>query len=325
MRQYLSVRTTDADNQSAIALLDSAIARDPGFARAHAELASAYVTRLAYVAPDETRELEEKAFAAAERALSIDPNVPEATRAAATSVDSLTSLRARACGPGIPPRAGTQSEIGSNAQTARPSVRACRVLRDARHHADVALTINPSNAQALNSRAQALCGRGWTRKRSRSSSAFLDQFCRNWSKPTPSSHCIAWDVAMKHGRIRGGRWRNSRTDPSGNLPGIEALLLAESEPRHAQELIDSVRREKRPTLLIMLRIWRRQRWRGWGEPGRPLALLQEAASTGFPLLFVVRAGPEPRSDPARSTFPGIHGGDAEVVRPLRRALLADSQ
>ena len=76
--QYLSVRTTDADNQIAIALLENAIALDPGFARAHAELASAYVTRLAYVTPDETRELEEKAFAAAEKALSIDPDVPEA-------------------------------------------------------------------------------------------------------------------------------------------------------------------------------------------------------------------------------------------------------
>src|SRR4030095_4651015 len=76
--QYLSVRTTDADNQIAIALLENAIALAPGFARAHAELASAYVTRLAYVTPDETRELEEKAFAAAEKALSIDSDVPEA-------------------------------------------------------------------------------------------------------------------------------------------------------------------------------------------------------------------------------------------------------
>src|SRR5687767_9775872 len=53
--RYLSVRTTDADSRSAIELLERAIALDPSSARAHAELASAYVTRLAYVTPDETR------------------------------------------------------------------------------------------------------------------------------------------------------------------------------------------------------------------------------------------------------------------------------
>ena len=36
------------------------------------------MTRLAYVTPDETRDLEEKAFSAAQKALSLDPNVPEA-------------------------------------------------------------------------------------------------------------------------------------------------------------------------------------------------------------------------------------------------------
>ena len=82
--RYLSVRTTDADNQSAIALLQRSIELEPSFAAAHAELASAYVTRLAYVTPDVTRELEEKAFAAAQRALSLDPNVPEAYRLAGT-------------------------------------------------------------------------------------------------------------------------------------------------------------------------------------------------------------------------------------------------
>ena len=128
--RYLSVRTTDTDNQSAIALLEQCDRARPGFARAHAELASAYVTRLAYVTPDETRELEEKAFAAAEKALSIDPNVPEVVpRPRRPAVDSLASFRAREGGPGIPPRAGTQSEVGSDAQAARPRVRARRVFR----------------------------------------------------------------------------------------------------------------------------------------------------------------------------------------------------
>ena len=76
--RYLSVRTTDTDTQAAIALLERAIALEPGFARAYADLAAAYVTRLTFVAPEETGELEQKAFAAAEKALSLDANLPEA-------------------------------------------------------------------------------------------------------------------------------------------------------------------------------------------------------------------------------------------------------
>src|SRR5687767_6648335 len=75
--RYLSVRTTNEDNKRVIELLEQAIALDPDFAAAYGELASAYVTRLAYVTPDESPELEQKAFAMAHKALSIDANAPE--------------------------------------------------------------------------------------------------------------------------------------------------------------------------------------------------------------------------------------------------------
>ncbi len=76
--RYLSVGTTDADIQAAIALLERAVALDPRFAPGYAELASAYVNRLTYVAPEHARELEQKAYVAAERALSLDPDLGEA-------------------------------------------------------------------------------------------------------------------------------------------------------------------------------------------------------------------------------------------------------
>ena len=76
--RYLSVRTTDADTQAAIALLERAVEIDPAYARAYADLAAAYVTRLTFVTPEETGELEQKAFAAAEKALLLDPGLPEA-------------------------------------------------------------------------------------------------------------------------------------------------------------------------------------------------------------------------------------------------------
>ena len=54
--------------------LERAVATDPNFAAAYAELAQAYVWKLFLFAPEE-RQLEEKAFMAAEKALALDPNL----------------------------------------------------------------------------------------------------------------------------------------------------------------------------------------------------------------------------------------------------------
>jgi TolB-like protein/DNA-binding winged helix-turn-helix (wHTH) protein len=60
------------DNETAIWALERAIAIDPTFALAYAELAQAYVWKLFLFAPHE-RQWEEKAFVAVEKALSLDP------------------------------------------------------------------------------------------------------------------------------------------------------------------------------------------------------------------------------------------------------------
>ncbi len=62
------------DNETAISNLEHAVALDPNFASAYAELAQAYVWRLFLFAPAE-RQWEEKAFVAAEKALSLDPDL----------------------------------------------------------------------------------------------------------------------------------------------------------------------------------------------------------------------------------------------------------
>src|SRR5678815_3083811 len=76
--RYLSVRTTDVDTRAAIELLERAVALEPTFAVAYGDLAAAYVTRLTFVTPEETGDLEQKAFASVEKALVLDPNVAEA-------------------------------------------------------------------------------------------------------------------------------------------------------------------------------------------------------------------------------------------------------
>jgi len=71
--QFYLNRQTREDNEAAIAALERAVADDPNFAAAYAELAQAYVWKLFLFAPREKR-LEEKAFVAVEKALALDDN-----------------------------------------------------------------------------------------------------------------------------------------------------------------------------------------------------------------------------------------------------------
>jgi tetratricopeptide (TPR) repeat protein len=65
------------DNQVAIGMLEHAIVLDPDFAPAYAELADAYRVRFTQFAPQE-KEWEGKAFRAADKAISLDPDLAEA-------------------------------------------------------------------------------------------------------------------------------------------------------------------------------------------------------------------------------------------------------
>ena len=71
--RYYANRQNRDDIETAIASLERAVALDPTFASAYAELAQAYVWKLFLFAPQEGQ-LEEKAFTATEKALSLDPN-----------------------------------------------------------------------------------------------------------------------------------------------------------------------------------------------------------------------------------------------------------
>jgi TolB-like protein/lipopolysaccharide biosynthesis regulator YciM len=75
-RFYLN-RQTKADNETAIDMFDRAVATDPNFAAAHAELAQACIWRLFLFTPEE-KKWEVKAFVAIEKALSLDSELAEA-------------------------------------------------------------------------------------------------------------------------------------------------------------------------------------------------------------------------------------------------------
>jgi len=65
------------NNPRVISLLEQAVKADPNFAQAYADLALAYVIRLFLYAPQD-KALEEKAYWAVDRALSLNPNLPAA-------------------------------------------------------------------------------------------------------------------------------------------------------------------------------------------------------------------------------------------------------
>jgi TolB-like protein/lipopolysaccharide biosynthesis regulator YciM len=75
--RFYANRQNKADNETAIMTLERAVAIDPTFAAAHAELAQAYVWRFFLFTPGE-KQWEEKAFVAVEKALSLDPDSAEA-------------------------------------------------------------------------------------------------------------------------------------------------------------------------------------------------------------------------------------------------------
>jgi serine/threonine protein kinase len=79
MRGMVSVSSENpADNQAAIHLFEQAIAADPNFASAYAELSRAYTIKARYVASDaERKKAYEDAEVAVDKALAIDPNLAE--------------------------------------------------------------------------------------------------------------------------------------------------------------------------------------------------------------------------------------------------------
>ncbi len=70
-------RPNQKDNQAAIALLERAVARNPGFALAYAELGRAYSMRGFRYEPQRS-EWQERAYVAVEEALALDPNLADA-------------------------------------------------------------------------------------------------------------------------------------------------------------------------------------------------------------------------------------------------------
>lgn len=281
--RYLSVRTTDVDTRAAIGLLERAVALDPTFAAAYGDLAAAYVTRLTFVTPEGTADLEQKAFAAAEKALSLDPQVAEAYLARGdllwTQAHHFAHERAVQ---------EFRRAVDLKPDSDQGHRRLARVyvhvgfFDDALRHAAIALTINPSNAQALNSRAQALLWMG------RDEEA-LDILASIPGPVLPELVEANTVFALLRLGRRDDAWLHLRRaqrkypdDPSGTLSGIQAMLVAESQPLQAQALIEKVAKRKAVNPSHHAAYFAGSAWALMGRAEEAVQSLREAAATGFP-------------------------------------------
>jgi DNA-binding winged helix-turn-helix (wHTH) protein/Tfp pilus assembly protein PilF len=281
--RYLSVRTTDVDTRAAIDLLEQAVALDPAFAVAYADLAAAYVTRLTFVTPEETEDLEQKAFASVEKALVLDPNVAEAYMARGdllwTPAHHFAHQRAVQ---------EFRRAVALKPDSDQGHRRLARVyvhlgfFEEAMRHAAIALTINPSNAQALNSRAQALL---WMGRDAEALTVLL-------SIPGPVlPELVEANTVFALARLAKPEdaWVHLRQaqrkypdDPSGALSAIEAMLVADHEPAKAQALIERVAKRKAVNPSHHAAYFAASAWALMGRATEAVESLREAAETGFP-------------------------------------------
>jgi TolB-like protein/tetratricopeptide (TPR) repeat protein len=324
--RYLSVRTTDADSQAAIALLEHAVALDPEFAPAYAELAVAHVVRLTFVTPEETGELEQKAFAAAEKALSLDPDLPEAylARGDLLWTHSHHFAHERAAQEFRRALSLNPNSDGAHRRLARVYVHV-GFFEEALQHASIALAINPSNAQALNSRAQAFL---WMGKDEEALATFL-------SIPGPVLPELV-EANTVFTLLRLGRreeaslqlkaaLRKYPNDKGGNLAGIEAMRLAESEPLKAAALIETVARRKAVNPAHHAAYFAASASARMGRAKEAVDWLREAAETGFPCYPLFARDPNLDSIRSDPIFQGFMADLQKRSAVLRKAMFPDRQ
>ncbi len=281
--RYLSGRTNDTDSQAAIVLLERAVALDPGFAPSFAELATAYITRLTFVAPDQAAELEQKAYAAAERALSLDPDLAEAYQARG---DLLWTPSHRFAHERAIREYRHALSLNPNLDNAHRGLARVLVhvgfLEEALTVADQGLQINPGNPYALNARSEALLWLG----REEEALATLSSIPRPvlpelieantvWALYRLGRREEAWSRLQQAGR----RYPD---DVGGVLPGMEAMMVAGSDPRKAEALIGKAAKKKPVNQAHHTAYFVASAWAQMGRAQEAVQSLREAADTGFP-------------------------------------------
>jgi eukaryotic-like serine/threonine-protein kinase len=322
--RYLGDRTTDPDTQAAIAHLEGAVMLDPEFAPAHAELASAYVRRLTFVAPEQASELEQRAFAAAEKAIALDPDLADAYVARGdllwTPAHRFAHLRAAQ---------EFRKALGLNPNLEHAHRGISRVLthvgflEQGLEHANRAVEINPGDGFALLARVEALQWMGDYAEALATLSTVPAA-----ALPELREGYTVWCLFMLQRREEASSrlqqaLRRHPGDPGGNLASVQALLLSDTNPGRAQELIAEVAQSARMNTSHHASYFVAAAWARMGRAKEAVEWLREAADAGLPChpLFATDPTLDPiREDPA---FQAFLAEMEQNLTSLRKALFTE--
>ncbi len=297
--KFLHSRVNEADNRAAVELLEHAVTADPGFAPGQAALAQAYVNRFLWFAPGEQKQLEQKAYAATEKALALDTELGEAYLARGmllwTPVNrfahdraALEIRRALALNPNLDE---------AHMQLSRIYVH-IGFFPEALAEASLALEINPSFGSALHHKAEALLYQGQREE----ALAGWQSMPRTGMTPASGSQ-MAW-VLFQLGRRReaGARieefTKEDPEDTAGVLNAVQAAMLAATgDRRGAEEKIRKAAEKREYGHFHHAAYFLACAYARMNQPQPAVEWLEKAADTGLPCYPLFAR--DPNLDPLR--------------------------
>jgi eukaryotic-like serine/threonine-protein kinase len=305
--KFLLGRANTADNQTAIELLERAVAQDPNFAAGYAELASAYVERFFSFSLEDQKKWEEKTYIAMEKALSLDPDLAEIYVARASLLWTPAHnfaheraiheyRRALALNPNLDQAhqglANIYNHIG--------------LLDQGLQEEQKAAAINPNSSEVLLTTGDVL---SWQGKYEEALSVWRS-IPREYFRSNVRAF-TAWALFQLGRRDEASATidetlRDDPEDTRGTLASVQALLLAAAgQHRQAEDKIQSAAQKKgfgpsHHTAYFIASAYSRM-----NKAELAVKWLQEAADTGFPCypLFERDSNLDPiRKDPRFTVF-----------------------
>ena len=279
---FLYARHSYADNLAAIAAAERAVAIDPTISRAHAVLALADVERLFTFAPEENKKLEENAYLAVSKAITLDPDEPMAYFARGRLLWTpsnrfphekaiLDYRRALALNPNLAEAraqlALTYNHVG--------------LLDEALTEANAAASINPSDTMSRVAIAQALLYQGQ-----------YEKALSVWTKNPPDAYAsvtashTAWTLLQLNRTSEaeaklGGFLKTSPGDVGGL--GVKAAMLAVTNRKdEAIRIINQISPRKGFGHFHHTAYYIAWTYARLQMPEQALEWLRETAESGFP-------------------------------------------
>jgi TolB-like protein/Tfp pilus assembly protein PilF len=305
--KILSSRPNKPDNQAAIEMLQRAVAIDPTFAAGYAVLALACVDRFFFFAPQEEKHWEAKANFAVAKAISLDPDLPEAYLAQGRLLWTHTHH--------FPHERAIQEfrralDLNPNSDEGHYNLawiyNHIGLLDEGLQEGRKAFAINPNSTRPLFQIGNSLL---WQGKYQEGFDVWRS--IPRQAYPEFLGSQTAWAL-FQIGRKEEASARIKEflkdypEDAGGAFAGVQAILLAAAgEERSAEDKIESAAKKKAFGHFHHTAYWIACAYAWMNKPRLAVQWLQEAAETGFPCypLFDRDSNLDPlRNDPRFITF-----------------------